>query len=461
MISLPQSVSSFIRTFTAAGYECFAVGGSVRDLLIGKPTHGWDFTTNAKPEEILALFPDSFYDNQFGTVGVKIYSSVPDGETRPAESKPDDIFEVTTYRSEQGYNDHRHPDTVIWGQTLQEDLSRRDFTINAIAYDGTTLHDPYNGQEDLKNRIIRTVGNPSERFAEDALRMIRAVRQASEVGCMIDLKTLEAIQQSSALLPTISAERIRDELLKLLASSFPADGVLLLKSTGLLHYILPELEDAFDVQQKSPKRHHIYDVGTHSVEALRHCPSTDAIVRLATLLHDIGKIKTYRKDETGLITFYNHEMVSAKLARNICARLRLSKKQSEKIISLVRWHQFSVDERQTDSALRRFIRNVGKDNLEDILALRIGDRLGGGASETSWRLELYKKRLEEVQKQPFTVADLKVNGFDVMSLFGCKPGPIIGTTLAAIFSEVEAGTLNNERDILLEKLANMKKSDPV
>lgn len=446
MISLPQPVSSFINTFTAAGYECFAVGGSVRDILTGKPTHGWDFTTNAKPEEILALFPDSFYDNQFGTVGVKIRSAENAEETV-------DIFEVTTYRSEQGYKDHRHPDTVIWGKTLEEDLSRRDFTINAIAYDGTTLHDPYNGQEDLKNCIIRTVGNPSERFAEDALRMMRAVRQASEVGCMIDPKTLEAIQQSSALLPTISAERICDELLKLLASSFPADGVLLMKSTGLLHYVIPELEGAFDVQQKSPKRHHIYDVGTHSVEAMRHCPSTDPIVRLATLLHDIGKIRTYKKDKTGLITFYNHEMVSAKLARSICARLRLSKKQSEKIISLVRWHQFSVDERQTDSAIRRFIRNVGKENLDDILALRIGDRLGGGATETSWRLELYKKRLEEVQKQPFTVADLKIDGHDIMAHFNCKPGPIIGKTLSTLFSEVEQGELKNERNALLIRLS--------
>lgn len=462
MISLPQPVRSFIATFNTAGYECFAVGGSVRDILIGKPTHGWDFTTNATPEEILALFPESFYDNQFGTVGVKVYGTgFKKRETtiQTETVKPDDIYEVTTYRSEQGYRDHRHPDTVVWGKSLEEDLSRRDFTINAIAYDGKTLRDPYNGQDDLKNRVIRTVGNPSERFAEDALRMMRAVRQASEIGCMIDTPTLEAIQQSSALLPTISAERIRDELLKLLSSSFSADGVLLMKSTGLLHYVIPELEPAFDIQQKSPKRHHIYDVGTHSVEAMRHCPSSDSIVRLATLLHDIGKIQTYRKDDTGLITFYNHEMVSAKLARTICMRLRLSKKQSEKIISLVRWHQFSVDERQTDAAIRRFIRHVGKENLEDILALRIGDRLGGGATETSWRLELYKKRLEDVQKQPFTVADLQVNGFDVMNIFGCKPGPVIGTTLAALFSDVESGTVQNKREELLDKLNEMHASD--
>ncbi len=464
MISLPQPVVSFISTFQNAGFECFAVGGSVRDTLIGKKTKGWDFTTNATPEEILALFPDSFYDNQFGTVGVKIYDtsslSFPrkreSGEEIPDQVGDDkiivDIFEVTTYRSEQGYKDHRHPDVIVWGTSLEEDLSRRDFTINAIAFDGKTLKDPYNGQQDLKNRIIRTVGNPSDRFGEDALRMMRAVRQAAEIGCMIEESTLQAMQELCNLLMQISAERIRDELLKLLASQFPADGILLLKSTGLLHYVLPELEGAFDVQQKSPKRHHKYDVGTHSIEALRFCPSSDPIVRLATLIHDIGKIQTYRKDETGLITFFNHEMVSAKLARQICYRLRLSKKQSEKIITLVRWHQFTVDERQTDSALRRFIRHVGKENLEDMLALRIGDRLGGGATETSWRLELYKKRLEEVQKQPFTVADLKINGFDVMKEYDCKPGPVIGKTLTSLFAEVEEGTLLNEREALLARL---------
>jgi putative nucleotidyltransferase with HDIG domain len=189
--------------------------------------------------------------------------------------------------------------------------------------------------------------------------------------------------------------------------------------------------------------------------ALKHCPSADPIVRLATLLHDIGKVKTYRKDSSGLITFFNHEVVGARIAKEICYRLRFSKKQIDKIFILVRWHQFTVDERQTDSALRRFIRHVGKENLEDMLALRIGDRLGGGAKETSWRLELFKKRLEEVQKQPFSVSDLKINGHDVMKELEVKPGPIIGTTLNALFAEVEAGTLKNEREMLLERLKTL------
>jgi len=250
-------------------------------------------------------------------------------------------------------------------------------------------------------------------------------------------------------------ERIRDELLRILAAQFAADAMLVLKSTGLLALILPEIDTAFATAQKSPKRHHIYDVGTHSVMALKYCPSPDPVVRLATLLHDIGKPQTFHKDETGLITFYNHEVVGTRLVRDIVRRLRLSKKQADLVITLVRWHQFSVDERQTDAALRRFIRRVGRDNLDAMLTLRIGDRLGGGAQETSWRLELYKKRLMEVQKQPFTVHDLKVNGHDVMKELSVKPGPVIGNVLDQLFEEVEEGKLVNEREALLARLSSL------
>jgi tRNA nucleotidyltransferase/poly(A) polymerase len=436
MTTFPQSI---INTLKKAGYQAYAVGGSVRDVLMGHPTHGWDFTTNARPEEILKIFPDSFYDNQFGTVGVKI---------------SEDIYEITTYRSEKGYTDHRHPDKIAWGTSLEEDLSRRDFTINTIAYDGKEFIDPYHGQDDLKNKIIRAVGDPDARIAEDALRVMRAVRIASELGFMIEPATLEAIKTSAHLIQDISAERVRDELLRILGSPFAADGILLLKQTGLLKIIIPELDAAFAIGQKSPARHHIYDVGTHSVMAMKLCPSKDPIVRLATLLHDIGKVKT-AKNINNIITFYNHEVVSTKITKNILARLKFSRKDTEKILTLVRWHQFTVDERQTDSALRRFIRHVGKENLPDMLALRIGDRLGGGAAETSWRMELFKKRLEEVQKQPFTVTDLKINGFDVMKALNVKPGPVIGKTLNDLFSEVESGALQNEREVLLTRLKHL------
>ncbi len=461
MIKLPPQAQYIIDSLKKAGFQGYAVGGSVRDLLMERPTKGWDFTTDATPEEILKVFPDSFYDNQFGTVGIKIYKSTNDKSTNKSKNDQnvqeiEDVYEITTYRSERGYTDHRHPDKVAWGKTIEEDLSRRDFTINAIAFDGKTLVDPFDGQEDIKKQLICAVGNPGDRFNEDSLRMMRAIRIASELGFMIDESTTLAIEKNASLITKISAERVRDELLKILSSNHVSDGILVLKNTGLLHFIIPELEPAFYAPQKSPKRHHIYDVGTHSIMALKHCASIDPVVRLATLIHDIGKPKTFKKDPSGIITFYNHEVVGARTAKDIASRLRLSKKQIEKVFILVRWHQFTVDERQTDSALRRFIRRVGKENLEDMLALRIGDRLGGGATETSWRLELFKRRLEEVQKQPFTVADLKVDGHDVMKEFDIKPGPLVGKVLNQLFSEVEESKFPNDREALLKRLKELK-----
>ncbi len=448
MLALPQPVQAVIKTFIKHGFEAYAVGGSVRDMLMRRPTKSWDFTTNATPSQIQTLFSDSFYDNTFGTVGVKIKSQ--SGETV-------DVFEITTYRSEKGYSDHRHPNRVVWGQTLEEDLARRDFTINAIATDGTQIIDPFTGKLDITQKIIRTVRNPDERFNEDALRLLRAVRLASELGFVIEPQTFEAIKRHVPLLQNVSSDRIREEFMRIMASDFPADGVMLLKNSGILAVILPELEQTFGVPQQSPKRHHIYDVGTHLIESLRHTPSTNPVIRLATLLHDIGKPRVFRKNpKDGLITFYNHEVVGARIALTIARRLNFSKKDLEKIVTLVRWHQFTVDERQTDATLRRFINKIGKENLKDILDLRIGDRLGGGAVQTSWRLRLFMKRLEEVQKQPFTVIDLKVDGYDVMKIYGISPGPLVGKILGELFNEVAMDKIKNDRDALLQKLVEMK-----
>lgn len=451
MLSLPQPAQHIINTLKHHGFEAYAVGGSIRDLLLGRSTKSWDFTTNATPPQILKIFPDSFYDNQFGTVGIKIKS--PDGTT-------EDVYEVTTYRSEKGYKDHRHPDSVTWGKTLEEDLGRRDFTINAIAFDGKNLSDPYAGQEDVKQKIVRAVGEAEKRFTEDALRLLRAVRIATELGFMIEPATFSAIQKLAPTITKISSDRVRNELLKVMASEYPADGVMLLRNSGLLKEILPDLEKCFGVPQQSPKRHHIYDVGTHLVKSLAHCPSKNPVVRFATLLHDIGKPVVFRKDEkTGLITFFNHEVVGTGIVKNICFRLNFSKKDRDKIVTLVRWHQFTVDEQQTDAALRRFIRRVGKDHLQDMIDLRVGDRLGGGARETSWRLRLFLKRLEEVQKQPFSLNDLKVDGHDVMKIFVISPGPLVGHTLNELFNEVVLEKVKNEREVLLERLQQMKKAE--
>lgn len=449
MLQLPEKILTFMQQFRDHHFEIYTVGGTVRGLLMNASVTDWDFTTNAKPEEIRNLFPHSFYNNTFGTVGIPV----------EMDDTPE-VFEVTTYRKESGYTNARHPDEVTWSDNVLDDLARRDFTINAIAYDGEHMIDPYSGQDDIKKKIIRAVGDPDIRFAEDALRLMRAVRQASQLGFAIEERTFDSIRKNAEKIKQISGERVRDEFFKLLLSPHPAEGVLLLRSTGILQYILPEVEKNFDVDQKSPERHHIYDVGTHLVESLRNCPSTDFITRFATLIHDIGKAETYRKDpETNIITFYNHEVVGEKMAGVIADRFKLSKEQKKKLVLLVRHHQFTVSEEQTDKAIRRFIRQIGVENIDDMLALRTGDRLGSGSKETSWRTELFKKRLTEVQKVPFTVHDLKITGHDVMDVLGIEPGPKIGDIMDQIFEEVDDEKLENEREALLARLKEIKSTD--
>lgn len=452
MLKLPEYITSFMRVFEEKGYKIYLVGGIVRDLLINK-TIDWnlaDFATSARPQEIVKMFPKTFYENQFGTVGVEY-----------EEGKNKFIFEVTTFRKESEYKDQRHPTYVQWADTIEEDLGRRDFTINAIALseqsesNGPLIIDPYYGQEDLKNKLVRAVGDPNIRFSEDALRLMRAIRFSSQLGFTIEEKTLSSIKTNAKLIEKISGERIRDELLKIVSSQNPEMGILNLKETGIMQIILPELFECFGVSQISPKRHHIYDVGTHLVKSLVNCPSKDPITRLATLFHDIGKAKVYKKDpKTQIITFYNHEVVGARIVEKIANRLKLSNLDKRKLVTLVRQHQFTVSEEQSDKAIRRFIRNVGKDLIPDMLDLRTGDRLGGGATKTSWRLELFKKRLDEVQKQPFSISDLKITGDDVMKVKKIKPSKKVGEILNNLFEEIVAGKLKNERKELISHLSS-------
>lgn len=435
-MKLPDKVNSFLKAVQDAGFGCFVVGGSVRDLLLEREVGDWDFTTNATPEEIIEIFPDSFYDNRYGTVGVKV-----DGE----------IFEITPFRKEGKYSDLRHPDKIEWAKILDEDLARRDFTINAIAL-GDKIIDPFGGQEDLKKKIIKAVGDPEKRFQEDALRLMRAVRIATQLGFTIEEKTWAAIWENASLIKNISSERIRDELTRIFSSDYPADGIKLLDNAGLLEYILPELTKGRGVDQHGT--HHTDDVFTHSVKALEQCENKNWIVRFATLIHDIGKPVTYR-ERNGKATFYNHETVGANIAKQIAERLHFAKEDREKLYMLVRWHMFSVSEFLSDSAIRRFIRRVGADNTTDILDLRTADRLGSGASKTSWRHEGFKKRIIEVQKHIPSVKDLKVNGKDVMEILQIPPGPKVGEILEKLFAEISEDPDKNERDILIKKIASL------
>lgn len=477
-VTLPQPVLFVAWTLLQARFEAYIVGGAVRDILLDRETADWDVTTKAVPEMLLQLFEGGFYDNNFGTVMVPaeaLFNQMKragwQSESFSEEKKmwQGQIFDITTFRVEHGYSDRRRPDIVEWGKTIEDDLSRRDFTINALALqmDFKTLKnleafirkqsslsltisliDLFQGYDDLQNGLVRAVGDPTLRFTEDALRMMRAIRLGAQLKFAIETKTLTAIQDTAPLIEKISWERIRDELLKILTSPYPADGIALLATSGLLTYIAPELLAMKGIKQGG---HHIYDVWTHSLMALQTCPSTDTIVRLATLLHDIGKPKTLRYQGPRGVTFYGHEVVGARIARDIGKRLRLSNKEVDRLFTLVRWHMFAYDSAMTDAAIRRFIRRVGIDNINDMILLRVGDRKGGGSKATSWRLREFQQRIGEQLYEPLSVKDLKINGNDVMKILKIQPGPRVGKILDLLFEEVMEDSSKNTQEYLLKR----------
>ena len=439
-ILLPDKVLEVMTRFKENGALIYVVGGSVRDLILNREVKDWDFTTNLTPDEMKKLFPkNSFCENNFGTFSVVLKSG--------------EIFEITTFRTEKNYSDSRHPDKVEWGKSLEEDVMRRDFTINAMAADTEgEVVDYYSGIDDLQKGIIKTVGEADLRFQEDGLRMIRAVRLASQLGFIIEENTFESIIRNAKLINKISGERIRDEIFKILLTNKPADGIKLLKNSGLLAEIMPETLKGVDMVQRG---HHIFDVWNHNLEALNNCESLDPITRLASFLHDVGK-PVVAKENGSENTFYNHEVVGSRIAVAIGKRLKLSNKELDQLFKLVRWHMFTTEDIQTDKAVRRFIRNVTPEYLNEMIALRRADRVGSGAKETSWRWEKFKERLVEVQKQPFAIKDLKINGVDVMTVLGIKPGRKVGEVLEKIFAQVEENPAMNERETLLKTLELFK-----
>lgn len=439
--TLPKEVENILNKFQKNSFQIYIVGGAVRDLLMGKIVSDWDFTTDAKPDEILKLFPDGFYDNKFGTVGIP--------------TKTTEVYEITTMRKEGTYKDYRHPNKVAWTNKIEEDLARRDFTVNAIAL-SKKIVDPFHGQKDIEDKIIRAVGDPNTRFQEDALRLIRATRFAAELEFDIEEKTFQAIKKNVSLIKEVAWERIRDELFKILASGSPYIGIIKLREVGILQIILPELERCFGLKQEGPKHDRVYDIGEHSLLSLKHTTSSDPLVRLAALLHDIGKPDTVRLGPDGNVTFYQHDVIGGQIVLKIAKRFNLSKIQTNKLYRLVRWHMFTVSEHQTDSAIRRFIKNVGLENTDDMMALRIGDRLGGGTQrETSWRMEKFQQRIKLVLKKPFSIADLKVNGNDVMKTLNIKPGPKVGEILQKLFEEVLEDDSKNTREYLLDRIKQL------
>ncbi len=438
--NIPTEVSHVTNVLKEAGFEAFLVGGSVRDLFMGKKPKDWDITTNATPEQIIPLFPKTFYENSFGTVAVV-------NEDTTDESLK--IIEVTPYRIEGVYSDHRRPDEVVFSKNILDDLKRRDFTINSIAYnpENGEVIDPYGGVADLARGIIKTVGNPKDRFYEDGLRILRAVRLHVELEFPLDPDTEKAILENKDILKEVSCERIRDEFTKIIMSPRPMDGFLLLKKLSLLGFIVPELEDSFGVEQNQA---HSYDVWNHLIRVLQHSADKDypLHVRLAALFHDIAKPATRRwNNETKQWTFYGHEVVGSRVTQKILERLRFSRETIDKVVKLVRWHMFFSDtEEITHSAVRRLIANVGKENVWDLMNVRVCDRVGTGRpKENPYRLRKYKSMIEEVMMDPVSVSMLKVNGIKIMEILGIKPGPKVGLILNALMEEVfDDPSLNNE-----------------
>jgi len=444
-MTIPKEVKTIILKLEEAGFEAYVVGGSVRDFLLaqsgveGLEPKDWDITTNAKPEEIQKLFPDSFYENNFLTVSVLTGSKIENLQE----------IEVTAYRLETKYSDRRHPDNVKYAQKLQDDLSRRDFTVNAMAMsEKKEIIDLFGGKEDLKNKIIKTVGNAEERFGEDALRMLRAVRFATTLGFAIEEKTAEAIKKNSNWLEAVSKERIRDEFVKIIMADNAAKGIELLRELNLLKYIIPELLENYGVTQS---KHHIYDCYTHAIKALEFCAKKKLglDVRLASLLHDIGKPRT-KSGQGDDATFYNHEIVGARMVFHILTDLKFSKKEIEKITKLVRFHLFyyNVDEVK-DASVRRLVKNVGPENMEELLQVRQADRIGSGVPKAEpYKLRHLKYLIEKVSKDPISVKMLKINGADLMEILAEKPGPKIGQILDALLGVVLDDPKKNNKKYL-------------
>ncbi|MBU1292620.1 CCA tRNA nucleotidyltransferase [Patescibacteria group bacterium] len=427
---IPEEVTAVTDILRTAGHEAYLVGGCVRDLLIGRTPKDWDVTTNAKPEDIQGLFPDSFYENDFGTVGIKT------GSENPLLA----VIEVTPYRTESGYSDKRRPDAVSFGDNLEEDLARRDFTINAIALDDSKgqIVDPYKGQKDIESRVLRTVGTASERFEEDALRLMRAVRLVAELEFALDTDTAAAIKEKGPNLEHISRERIRDEFVKIILSPQPMMALVLCQQLGLLQYIAPELTKGIGIDQNQA---HSYDVFGHLMRALQHAADKewDLDLRLAALYHDVSKPETRRwSDEKKDWTFHGHEVVGARVTKKALEELRFSRETIEKVTKLVRWHMFFSDPDQiTLSAVRRMIRNVGQENIWELLNLRICDRIGTGRpKEQPFRFRRYKAMVEEALRDPISVGMLKTDGEHIMDVFHVKPGRQIGYVLHALLEEV-------------------------
>ena len=450
---IPPIVKNVVDVLIKSGFEAYFVGGCVRSLALRMKPKDWDITTNAKPGEIQKLFPHSVYENKYGTVGV---INDTDDETLR-------VVEVTPYRLESSYTDKRRPDSIQFTPNIEEDLKRRDFTINAMAVsvpgkngEEHELIDLFGGQKDLEKKIIKAVGNPDSRFNEDALRILRAIRLASELGFEIEPETKTAIKKYAGHLEEIAQERIHDEFVKVIMSDRAKEGVELMHELEILKYILPELEEGIDIEQNKA---HSFTVWEHNLKSLGHAVSKkwSLEIRLAALLHDVAKPATRKWGEKGDWTFYGHDVVGAKMTERVLARLKFSKKQTDLVAKLVRYHLFFSDtEKVTLSAVRRLVRNVGPENIWELMNVRFCDRIGmGRPKESPYRLRKYESMIDEAMRAPLSVTALKIDGTKLMELLKIQPGPKIGQILNILFEEVLDEPKKNTAEYLEKRAVEM------
>lgn len=493
--NIPKEVLHVTQVLENANFEVFLVGGCVRDLVMGKIPKDWDLTTNAKPEEIIPLFDKTIYENNFGTVGIciPVIHETPINSNKQEnyqqedvnhETKPEYlIVEVTTYRIEQKYSDFRHPDEILFSNNLEDDLKRRDFTMNALALNTKgQITDMFWGLKDIENKIINTVGQADDRFSEDALRMLRAIRFSCQLQFSVSYQVLSNIEKNSALIENISQERIRDEFVKIIMSPTPSMGIAMLQKTKLLKYIIPELSEGINCEQGGA---HKFDVFEHLLQALQHAADKNwsLEIRLSALFHDIGKPKTRRASakasfpqvlgspRQGLgqtirktsfasakpYTFYGHEVVGARMVKKIMERMKFSRDEINFVESMVRNHMFFSDTEQiTLSAVRRIIVKVGKENIWHLMNVRECDRVGMAKKEAPYRLRKYHAMIEECLRDPISVSQLKIDGGFLINEIGMKPGPRMGWILNALLEEVLENPEKNETGYLKNRVGELE-----
>jgi len=438
----PHKVSEVCQTLQRAGFQSWVVGGAVRDSLMGRPASDWDITTNALPEIVAKIF-----------AGFKVIPTGIDHGTVTLQYEKES-YEITTFRNEQSYSDGRHPDSVTFLDSIEGDLARRDFTMNAVAFDPVQdkWADPFDGRGDIRRRVIRAVGNPGQRFEEDGLRSLRACRFAATLGFDLDQETAKALEPSLRSYKTVSQERVREEWLKAMKAEKPSRAFQLMLQHGLLAHTVPELLDSVGCKQN---RYHEYDVWGHSLSVMDALPSEDPILRLTGLFHDVAKPKTKCFDtEKQDYTFHEHDKLGAEMLGPILNRLRFSLREKQRVEHLTRYHIIHYDGSWQDKTIRRWIRKITPDHLGSLFALARADIVGKGNAEVGMgsSLEELRHRVDGLGPVPTKTSHLAINGQDVMQVLGLSPGPEVGLKLRALLELVTNHPELNTREALLEKV---------